>query len=49
MQNALYLFGAFGLSWAIIFLYIYSLDKRQKKIEVQLNKIKVFFEKIQAG
>lgn len=35
----IYLFGAFFLLWAITFAYLYSLHKRQKRLEQQLASI----------
>lgn len=44
MENALYLFSAFGISWIIISFYLYSLIKRQKLLESRLDKIRAMLE-----
>ncbi len=47
MGNSLYLFLGFGSAWVIIFLYFYSMDRKQKTLEAQINKMRIFLEKIQ--
>ncbi len=40
MDNSIYLFAAFGITWSIIFLYIYGLFRSQKALSHQISKIK---------
>ncbi len=40
MDNALYLFSAYSIAWIIIFLYSYSISRRQKSLENQIAEIK---------
>jgi CcmD family protein len=44
MNNAIYLFAAFGLSWLLIFLYVFSIFKRQNMLELKIDKIKAAIE-----
>jgi CcmD family protein len=44
MENSLYLFAAFGLTWLIIFVYVYSIFRRQNALEVKIDKIKTILE-----
>ena len=39
MEGTLYLFAAFSITWVIIFIYIFSISKRQKTLERQIKKI----------
>ncbi|KAF0120835.1 MAG: hypothetical protein FD151_1501 [bacterium] len=39
MAGTLYLFAAFGITWLIIFIYIFSISRRQKTLERQIEKI----------
>ncbi|MEJ2168067.1 MAG: CcmD family protein [Desulfobacterales bacterium] len=39
MDNSLFLFAAFGITWSIIFLYIYRLSRSQKALNHQLSEI----------
>ncbi|MFQ5771876.1 MAG: CcmD family protein [bacterium] len=45
MENSLYLFSAFSLTWLIIFLYIYSIFRRQNTLEIKIDKIKAILKK----
>ena len=40
MRSTLYLFAAFGITWAIIFFYVLSISRRQKSLEDQVDKIR---------
>lgn len=40
MEGTLYLFLGFSITWIILFIYIFSMVKKQKKLEIQLDKIK---------
>ena len=39
MDNSLFLFIAFSITWSIIFLYIYRLFRSQKALNYQLSEI----------
>jgi CcmD family protein len=39
MDNSLYLFASFGITWSIIFLYIYRLFRSQKALNYHLSEI----------
>ena len=39
MADTLYLFAAFGIAWLIIFIYIFSISRRQKILEREIDKI----------
>jgi len=39
MDNSLFLFAAFGITWSIIFLYIYRLFRSQRALNYQLSEI----------
>lgn len=39
MDNSLFLFAAFSITWSIIFLYIYRLFRSQKALNYQLSEI----------
>ncbi|MCK5553246.1 MAG: CcmD family protein [Deltaproteobacteria bacterium] len=40
MDNALYLFSAYSIAWIIIFLYSFSISKRQQSLENQIAEMK---------
>ncbi len=40
MDNSIYLFAAFSITWSIIFIYIFRLFRSQKALNYQINKIK---------
>lgn len=44
MENTIYLFSAFSFTWIIIFIYILSMLKRQKLLEVRINKLRRILE-----
>ena len=39
MGSTIYLFTAFSLTWIIIFSYILSMLKRQKTLEIRIDKL----------
>jgi CcmD family protein len=39
MPGTLYLFAAFSITWLIIFFYIFSISRRQKRLEREIEKI----------
>jgi len=49
MENSIYLFSAFSFAWVIIFIYILSMLKRQKLIEIQIGKLREILENEQTG
>jgi CcmD family protein len=46
MGDALYLFYAFRITWAVLFIYVFSILKRQRSLERELDKVKEILEKI---
>ena len=40
MDNSIYLFAAFSITWSVIFIYIFRLSQSQKALNYQINKIK---------
>jgi len=40
MDNSIYLFAAFGITWSVIFIYIFRLSQSQQALDDQLYKIK---------
>ena len=40
MDNSIYLFAAFSITWSIIFFYIFRLFRTQAALNDQINKIK---------
>jgi CcmD family protein len=40
MDNAVYLFSAYSITWIIIFLYSYGISKRQKILENEIAEMK---------
>jgi CcmD family protein len=47
MGNTIYLFSAFSITWIVIFMYVFSILRRQKSLENQLEKISELLEKVQ--
>jgi len=47
MDNSLYLFSAFSITWIFLFVYIHSMIRRQKTLESRIEKITEFLEKDQ--
>ena len=45
MDNSIFLFAAFGITWSIIFLYVYRLYRSQKSLDYQISKIKTRLQK----
>jgi CcmD family protein len=44
MDNAIYLFAAFGLSWLLIFFHMFSIFRRQNMLELKNDRIKATLE-----
>ena len=40
MDNSIYLFAAFSITWTVIFLYIFRLFRSQKALNYQIDEIK---------
>jgi CcmD family protein len=40
MDNSIYLFAAFSITWSIIFIYIFRLAQSQKALNYQIDTIK---------
>ena len=40
MDNSIFLFAAFSITWSIIFVYIFRLFRTQAALNDQINKIK---------
>jgi len=49
MESTIYLFAAFSLTWIIIFIYIISILRRQKSLEIRIEKIKAILENMQGN
>ena len=45
MDNSIYLFAAFSITWSIIFIYIFRLSRSQKALNHQIYKIKKALQK----
>ena len=45
MTGTLYLFSGFSITWIILFIYLFSMVKRQKSLEIQIEKISSKLEK----
>jgi len=47
MAGTMYLFAGFGITWIILFIYLFSMVKRQKSLEIQIENISSILEKVQ--
>ena len=45
MDNSIYLFAAFSITWSVIFIYIFKLSRSQKALNDQIYKIKKTLQK----
>jgi CcmD family protein len=45
MDNSVYLFAAFSITWSVIFIYIFRLSRSQKALGYQIKKIKKALQK----
>lgn len=45
MTGTIYLFSGFSITWIILFIYLFSMVKRQKSLEIQIEKISSKLEK----
>ena len=49
MDNSIYLFAAFSVTWSVIFIYIFRLSQSQKALDYQISKIKKALQETIAG
>ena len=40
VRNLSYLFFAFGVIWALLFLYLYSLSRRGRELQREVDELK---------
>lgn len=45
MENLSYLFAAYSATWVVLFLYVYSVWKKQNQIEEGLRRLKEKIER----
>ncbi len=45
MDNSIYLFAAFSITWSIIFIYIFRLFRSQKALNHQIYEIRKTLQK----
>jgi CcmD family protein len=45
MDNSIFLFAAFSITWTVIFIYIFRLFRSQKVLTFQIDKIKKTLQK----
>jgi CcmD family protein len=45
MDNSIYLFTAFSITWSVIFIYIFRLFRSQKALDSQIYKIEKTLQK----
>jgi CcmD family protein len=45
MDNSIFLFAAFSITWSLIFIYIFRLFRSQKALNYQIDKIKKTLQK----
>ncbi len=45
MDNSIYLFAAFSITWSVIFIYIFRLFRSQKALDYQIYKIEKALQK----
>jgi CcmD family protein len=45
MDNSIFLFAAFGITWSVIFIYIFRLFQGQKALNHQIDKIQKTMQK----
>ena len=49
MSNTVYLFSAFSITWAILFIYIFRMVKEQHVLKIKVDKIEEILEKDISG
>jgi CcmD family protein len=40
MENASFLFAAYSATWVVLFIYVYSLWRKQNRVEQELQRLK---------
>ncbi len=45
MENAGYILGAFALTWAVVFGYVFILINRQKRLHREIDSLKEALKK----
>ena len=45
MDNSIYLFAAFSITWSIIFIYVFRLFRSQKALDYQICEIRKTLQK----
>jgi CcmD family protein len=45
MDNSIYLFAAFSITWSVIFIYIFRLSRSQKALTYQIDEIRKTLQK----
>ena len=49
MENAVYLFAAFTLIWAVVFGYVLSLFNRQRRLHREIDSLKEALKEKEVG
>ncbi len=49
MSNTVYLFSAFSITWAILFIYIFRMVREQHVLKIKVDKIEEILEKDISG
>ena len=49
MQNGAYLFAAFALVWAVVFIYVIALLRRQRGLKQEIESLKSRLGERQGG
>jgi len=44
MGSSIYLFSAFSSTWIIIFIYIFSMVRKQRTLEIRIEKLRATLE-----
>ena len=45
VSNTVYLFSAFSITWAILYIYIFRMVKEQHVLKIKVDKIEEILEK----
>ncbi len=49
MSNTVYLFSAFSITWAILYIYIFRMVREQHVLKIKVDKIEEILEKDISG
>ena len=49
MSNTVYLFSAFSITWAILFMYIFRMLREQHELKAKVDRIEALLEKDISG